>query len=185
MKQLWTRRTVSRPLIFCALTVLGLVGAAACGDDDDVSDIQETATAAARAATATAQVITPAPTDDPATVYREEVRTLGEALAKAAGTLQADMIAAGESQADPKWPQVLGADVAAVLSAAQELTDLDPPAGQETLDGQVEAAAQKFFDGANLMRTAVERQDPQAGAQAAAALGEGQAMLEAVLSGLD
>lgn len=185
MRPVPARRGVRAPLLVGAMVVAAIVVATACGGDDDLGDIQETATAAAQNATATAAVTTPTPTAGATSEYLASVKRLGQALAEAGGTLQSDMLAAAESQADPKWPGVLTADAASVVSAAQELIDLEPPAGQESLDGQVEAAAQKLLDGANLMKTAVEDQSPESGAQAAAALGEGQGMLQAVLSSLN
>lgn len=185
MKPASARSRAAELLAIAALAAAVIASAAACGGDDDISDIQATATAAAQNATATAAVSTPTPTADATTEYFGNVKSLGQALTEDAGTLMSDMLAASESQADPKWPGVLTADAESVVSAAQRLIDLQPPPGQETLDAQVEAAAQKLIEGANLMKTAVEDQSPESGAQAAAALGEGQGMLQAVLSGLN
>jgi len=145
------------------------LAAAACGDDGGA----KTPTAA------------PSPTLNPAAAFRATAKAAGEALGKQAGQLLQDMQAANETQSDPKWPGVLTSDADLVTSAAATVKALAPPAGFPAAPvTALQAAASRLAEGAGLLKQSVQRADSALGAQAFAALSEGQGLLEPALAGL-
>lgn len=171
-------------VVLAALAALAAIGAASCGggDDkgDDFSDIKATATAAALKSP------TPEATVDLTAAYYRQAATLAKELGDLTNTLDADMLAAAESQADPKWPTQLTADADLVIAKANALNTLPVPAGvPPTLSGRIGQAAQGLAAGAALLKQAIVKLDPAIGAQSAETLDNAENLLDAVRAELD
>lgn len=163
------------------LLVATLLAAAACGgsEEDDIKNIQATATAAARdrpSATATL---------DPVAAYRQKVTAAGKRLSEATDQLHKDMLAASESQADPKWPTILTTDADAVIAAVAAVKALTPPDDRfSAFAAGLNEIAAKLESGAKLLKQAIPTADQAIGAQAFFAVDEGKAKLPDALAAL-
>ncbi len=132
---------------------------------------------------------TPAPspsaTPDAVATYRNTVTTDGAKLQQNMDQLNQDLQSANENQADPKWPDVLSADIQLVANTATELNTLEPPSdAYKDFAANLTAATSKILDGTRLLTTSITNRDQSAGAQAYVALTAGRAMLDAALSSL-
>lgn len=159
------------------------VGAVGCGDDDggdDFEDIKQTATAAAL------RTPSPGPTTDPAVAYYAEAAKLAKELGDLVNTLDADMLAAAQSQGDPKWPSVLAADADLVIAKAQQLDRLPAPGSvPQTLTGKINQAVDGLAAGAELLKQAILKLDPAVGAEASATIDNAENLLDEVRAELD
>lgn len=157
-----------------------IAGAVACGggdDEDDFEDIRATATAAAAATPSPS----PGPTQDPTIPYYSQALALANELAELVNKLDADMLAAQSSQADPKWPQLLTADADLVIAKAKHLDSLTVPGGvPETLRGKIRQACDGLAAGADLLKQAILKLDPAIGQESASTLDAGENVLEDV-----
>ena len=157
-----------------------IAGAVACGggdDEDDFEDIRATATAAAAATPSPS----PGPTQDPTIPYYSQALALANELAELVNKLDADMLAAQSSQADPKWPQLLTADADLVIAKAKQLDSLTVPGGvPETLRGKIRQACDGLAAGADLLKQAILKLDPAIGQESASTLDAGENVLEEV-----
>lgn len=159
---------------------MALLGA--CGDDgkDDFDDIRATATAAAL------QTPSPGPTTDPVTTYYAQALSLATELGELVNALDADMLAAAQTQADPKWPGVLNTDADLVIAKAKALDSLAAPGSvSQTLTGKINGASDGLAAGAELLKQAILKQDPAIGASAAQTIDEGENALDEVRSLLE
>lgn len=157
-----------------------IAGAVACGggdDEDDFEDIRATATAAAAATPSPS----PGPTQDPTIPYYSQALALANELAELVNKLDADMLAAQSSQADPKWPQLLTADADLVIAKANQLDSLTVPGGvPETLRDKIRQACDGLAAGADLLKQAILKLDPAIGQESASTLDAGENVLEDV-----
>lgn len=164
-----------------ALVTAVSLAAASCGgsEEDDIKNIQATATAAAK------NRPSPTVTPDPAGVYRQKVTAAGKRLSEATDQLHKDMLAASVSQADPKWPTVLTAGADGVIAAAAAVQALVPPDEKyrafATGLNEVTATLDK---GAKMLKQAIPTGDQEIGAQAFFAIDEGKTKLPGVLGAL-
>lgn len=164
-----------------ALMVAASMAASACGgsEQDDIKNIQATATAAAR------DRPSPAATPDPVQAYRQKITAAGQRLSGAADKLHKDMLAAAESQADPKWPAILTADTDEVIAAVAAVQALAPPNDKyAAFAAELNEVAAKLDNGAKLLKKAIPTADQEIGAQAFFAVDEGKTKLPAALAAL-
>lgn len=176
------RPVIVKALAWASLAALlaVLVAATGCGGGgDDIKDIQATATAAAKTRPS------PTATPDPVAAYRAKVTTGTQKLGDAADTLIKDMLAAAETQADPKWPTVLQADADAITLAATALKGLVPPGdAYKSFAAQLETAVDSLSQAAVLLKQTVQSADPALGAQTFELLGKGKEQLTAAMAAL-
>jgi hypothetical protein len=185
------------------LVALGAAVTVACGgdDDDDLKDIKGTATAAASRALPSVtvpgggSVTIPAvgsltlPAGASATAgsgqgsdYRSQATALAADVEKASAQLQSDLLAAQLSQGDPKWPTVLGNDVAAVQTPANKLKALTAPAAQAASQKDVNTAADAIIDATNQILKAIQTGDQTTGLSGFTAFGTARAQLQAAVA---
>lgn len=138
-------------------------------------------TAAATAATSAAT--TGAPLS--AAGYKTKAQADVAKLTKQTDALLQDMQTAQLSQSDPKWPGIFNGDADAIVTTANDLKSLNPPAGPYTnTQAQLSKAADKLIEGAGYMKKSVETGDNSTGAQAFFALTQGKGMLTDASSAL-
>lgn len=166
----------SWPGSFLTCLVILTVFSAGCGGnsgDDDFSDLRATATAAATRAPS------PEPTANPVISYYTTVGKLAGELADLAKALNMDMLAAAETQGDPKWPALLTTDADLVIAKAQALGKVSVPAEvPPDIAGNVAQAVERLTKGASLLKEAIAKLDPAIGAEAAVALDDGARSLD-------
>lgn len=137
----------------------------ACGGDDGFEDIEKTATAAA-----TLQP-TATPTPDPVTAYRSAISEGVPVLRERVAQLWTDLLAAQESQADPKWPGVLHADLDLVQAAADELSALESPREPyDEFQQELVALLQTMTEGVGSLSAAIDSADATLAAEGVAAI---------------
>jgi hypothetical protein len=159
--------------------LLGLFGSACGGGGENLSDIVKTATAAATMRPS------PTPTPDAVATYRLAATEGAQKLNDLAGTLTKDMLAAAESQGDPKWPGVLTGDADLLAAAATAVQALVPPSdAYRPFSTKLSAAAATLGKGASTMKQAVERADATLGAQAFELLTTGTTQLQEAMAAL-
>ena len=173
------RRVITRALTLVCLATVLAVAIGCGGGGDDIKDIQATATAAAKTRPS------PTATPDLVTAYRTKVTAGAQKLGDATDTLIKDMLAAAESQADPKWPPVLQADAAAIAAAATSLKSLAPPGDTyKPFAAQLDTAIDSLSRAAVLLKQTVQTADPALGAHPFELLGKGKGQLAAALAAL-
>jgi hypothetical protein len=162
-----------------AFLVLATLAAACGGGGDDVGDIVKTATAVAKTKPS------PTPTPDAVATYRAKVAEVTAKLRERAASLTTDMLAAAETQGDPKWPAVLTGDADLVVAAATEAQALTPPAdAYRAFAAKLNAAAATLGQGAATMKQAVQRADATLGGQAFELLTNGTTQLQEAMAAL-
>lgn len=153
-------------MVIPVLAVIALVAPlAACGGDDGFEDIEKTATAVATLQpTATA-------TPDPVAAYRGAITDGVPVLRERVAQLWSDLLAAQESQADPKWPAVLHADLDLVQAAVDELSGQEPP-GEPYAQFQQELVIllETMTEGVDSLSAAIDSADATLAAEGVAAI---------------
>ncbi len=174
-------RAVVVARVTLALVAVLSLAAVACGgsEEDDIKNIQATATAAAK------NRPSPTATPDPVAAYRLKVTAAGKQLSEATDQLHKDMLAASESQADPKWPALLTADADALIAAAAAAQALTPPEEKyKAFATGLNEVAATLDKGAKLLKQAIPTGDQEIGAQAFFAIDEGKTKLPGALAAL-
>lgn len=165
--------------VMLALGVLAVLAAACGGGGDDVADIVKTATAVATTKPS------PTPTPDAVAAYRTRVVEVSDRLRDRTTTLTTDMLAAAETQGDPKWPGVLTGDADLLAAAAAEAQALAPPTeAYRAFASKLNTAAATLGQGAATMKQAVQRADATLGGQAFELLANGTTQLQEAMSAL-
>jgi hypothetical protein len=165
------------------LLALPLLAACGGGDDDDgddFDDIRASATAAAERSPTEGATTADAGGDGYPAAAREAVDELNEALAQ----LNADLTAAEGSQADPKWPGILNADIEAVRTAGAAVKDLEAPADLEDISTAINDGVDEVLRGVDQLANAIESASQEVGAQAVLAITTGTTAVNTAVSQL-
>jgi hypothetical protein len=163
------RRRVASLLSLFLVVLLVPALAVACGGDDSSSKAT--------------------PTRAPATAgggdYKTKAQNAATKLGKQADALVKDMQTAQMSQSDPKWNGILTSDADLIVTAANELKALTPPAGSlADVHAQFVKAADRLIEAAGFMKKSVDTGDVAAGTQAYLGLTQGNSMLTDALAAL-
>jgi len=162
-----------------ALGALVVLVSACGGGGDDVGDIVKTATAVATTRPS------PTATPDAVAAYRARVTEVTGRLRDRTATLTADMLAAAETQGDPKWPGVLTGDADLLAAAAADAQALAPPSdAYRAFATKLNTAATTLGQGAATMKEAVQKADATLGGQAFELLTNGTAQLQDAMAAL-
>jgi hypothetical protein len=185
-------------IVLGAICAAGLLFAA-CGSGDDVKSIQDEASATAHAknpqpaATApgntSAASITPGAAGSPGTTgdsgnYAASAKATANKLIAASDKLQKDMMSAGNSKNDPKWPAILNEGADAIMATAKELKALKAPDQFANVARRLNAAADQLNDAADLVKQSVAKDDDSLGTRGYFALNSGKSALRSAVGQL-
>jgi hypothetical protein len=168
-----------RPLLLAVVCSVLATLVQACGGGDDLQSVRATANAAA--------TLRPSPTatPDPVVAYRANVSTRGNKLVELADGMGKDMLAAADTQADPKWPATLTSDADLVLAAVANVKALVPPGeSYRSFSTKLNAAADRLGEAGAKLKAAIQKSDATLGAEAFQALDEGKTQLADALKAL-